>query len=67
MSEHTFTPGPWKFCVRKDSIAAAPGLYEAAKAIEEWWLLEGQHAFSGAPAAMFMLRAAIAKAEGRPC
>lgn len=41
-------------------------LLEASKQIVEWWLDQGQQQFSGAPAAMFNLRAAIAKAEGRP-
>ena len=45
-------------------IAAAPELLEACKAVEEWWLREGKHEFLGAPAGIFMLRAAIQKAEG---
>lgn len=40
-------------------------LLEASKQVEEWWLIKGQHYFLGAPAAMFNLREAIAKAEGR--
>ena len=45
-------------------IAAAPELLEACKEVEAWWLREGKNEFIGAPAGMFMLRAAIQKAEG---
>lgn len=34
-------------------------LVEAGDAIVGWWLREGMHAFSGAPAAIFMLREAL--------
>lgn len=44
-------------------IAAAPELLEACKEVEAWWLREGKENFVGAPVGIFMLRAAIAKAE----
>lgn len=46
-------------------IAAAPCLLEACEAIEAWWLETGQHGQLGAPAAVFMARAAVAKATGQ--
>lgn len=46
-------------------IAAAPDLLAAAKNIEQWWLDIGMSEFGGAPHAIFAIRAAIAKAEGR--
>jgi hypothetical protein len=45
-------------------IAAAPAMLSALKAIEDWWLSEGMHSFTGAPFAMFAAREAIAKVEG---
>jgi hypothetical protein len=46
-------------------IAAAPDLLVACKEIERWWV-EEMHWQDGAPVgSMFLLRAAIAKAEGR--
>lgn len=46
--------------------APALDLLEAAKAVEAWWVAEGQHISHGAPVGMFMLRQAISKAEGKP-
>jgi hypothetical protein len=43
---------------------AAPDLYAACEAVVEWWLREGHEQFLGAPAAIFMARAALAKARG---
>jgi hypothetical protein len=45
-------------------ITAAPELLDAAKQIYEWW--KSYPGATGAPAAMFNLTAAIAKAEGTP-
>lgn len=50
--------------VRWRVIEAAPELYEAAIAVEEWWLREGMHEFNGAPACMFRIRSALTKARG---
>jgi hypothetical protein len=44
--------------------ARAEALEEAAREVEAWWLSEGMHAFSGAPYAIFALRAAL-KSEAR--
>lgn len=38
-------------------------LREAAKLVEQWWLVEGMHHFNGAPAAIFALRAALKGAQ----
>lgn len=45
-------------------IAAAPDLYAALEAVEEWWLTDMMHKMDGAPACIFMARAALAKARG---
>lgn len=42
-----------------DSVAKWQELDRAARAVETWWLEQGQHAFDGAPAAIFVLRAAL--------
>lgn len=42
-----------------DSLAKWQRLERAARAVEEWWIDEGQHAFDGAPAAIFALREAL--------
>jgi hypothetical protein len=34
-------------------------LDRAARAVETWWLEQGQHSFDGAPAAIFALREAL--------
>ena len=50
--------------VRWRVIEAAPELFKAAVAVEEWWLLEGMHELDGAPACMYMIRAALSRARG---
>ena len=50
---------------RASLIAAAPEILEALKEIERWWLEEQMPKENGAPVGIFMVRAAIAKAEGR--
>jgi hypothetical protein len=41
---------------------AAPDMLAALKAIEDWWISDGMHHHTGAPYAIFAVRAAIAKA-----
>lgn len=43
----------------------AEEMLKACRAVEEWWLREGKNQYIGAPAAIFMVRAVVAKAEGR--
>lgn len=43
-------------------FAAAPDLLTAAKYVETWWLEQGMRESNGAPACIFAIRAAIAKA-----
>lgn len=45
--------------------AAAPDMLAALEAVEEWWLTVQMHKESGAPYAIFAVRAAIAKATGK--
>lgn len=67
------TLGPWKVYTNvgqsgKDDarlIAAAPDLLSACEGVCDWWLREGRDQFVGAPAAIFMMRAAIEKAEDK--
>jgi hypothetical protein len=47
-------------------MAASPEMLAALKAVEKWWLeVEMASGRTGAPAAIFMVRSAIEKAEGR--
>ena len=52
-----------KLALPEEPAPPAPDLLEAAKAVEAWWVSEGQHISHGAPVGMFMLRQAISKAE----
>lgn len=47
-----------------DARAVVVELIESSREVERWWLEEGMHKFEGAPACIFNLRAAIAKAKG---
>ena len=42
-----------------DSMDKWQHLDRAARAVEEWWINQGQHSFDGAPAAIFALREAL--------
>lgn len=42
-----------------DSMIKWQELDRAARAVETWWIEQGQHSFDGAPAAIYALRAAL--------
>lgn len=46
------------------TILAAPVMFTAIKQFEAWWQEVGQVSFNGAPACVFALREAAAKARG---
>lgn len=45
-------------------IVAAPTMFAAIEQFESWWQEVGQVSFNGAPACVFALREAAAKARG---
>lgn len=42
-----------------DQLDYVQRLERAARAVEQWWLEQGKHAFLGAPAAIFSLRSVL--------
>lgn len=48
----------------REVIAAAPTMLSAIEQFEAWWQEVGQVSFNGAPACVFALREAAAKARG---
>jgi hypothetical protein len=44
-------------------LAERAALRKALRAVEEWWLCDGQHKHEGAPPAIFAVRDALAEAQ----